>query len=142
LGYFWQDPERGSGEDAFFYDVSVTQRAERTTYTLAFQGGYAEDYFTSENLGFTRYYRGIGTVTHQLLQRMTVGLRGSMEYTAIPSVFVDQRDLIWGIGANVSYQILRWLAISLDFGHRENHSNFDSNDYSEYRGIFRITATL
>ena len=142
VGYFWQDPDRGSTEDAFFYDVSITQRAEKTTYTLAFQGGYAEDYFSAENLGFTRYYRGIGSVTHQLFQRMTVGLTSSLEYNAIPSVFIDQRDLIWRILGSVSYQPVKWLTVSLDFGHTENHSNFDTNDYSEYRAMFRITATL
>jgi len=53
-GYFWQDPERGSKTDGGFYDVRITQRAERTTYNLLLQGGYTEDYFTAENLGFTR----------------------------------------------------------------------------------------
>jgi hypothetical protein len=142
VGYFWHEPNRGPDQDGVFYDVLFTQRAEKTTYTLAFQGGYAEDYFTAENLGFTKYYRGIGSVTHQLFQRMTVGLTSSLEYEAIPSVSVDQRDLIWGISGSASYQPVKWLTVSLDFGHTENHSNFDTNDYSEYRGMFRITATF
>jgi hypothetical protein len=142
-GYFWQDPDQGSTTDGLYYDLALTQRAQKTTYTIASQGGYIEDYFTAENLGFTRYYRGIGTVTHQLLQRMTIGLTSSLEYEAIPSaLFVDQRNLIWRIFGNASYQPLKWLTVSLDFGHTENHSNFDTNDYSEYRGIFRVTASF
>jgi hypothetical protein len=142
VGYYWQDPDRGSDQDGGLFDISLTQRAEKTTYTIACQGGYAEDYYTSQNLGFTKYARGIGTVTHQLFQRMTIGLTGSLEYVVNPSVFVDQRDIIWGIAGNASYQVWRWLTVSLGFAHRENNSNFDTNDYSEYRGIFSATATF
>ena len=138
LGYFWQNPEKGSKAGGFFYDISATQRAERTTYTLLFQGGYAEDYFTAQNLGFTKYHRGIGTVTHRLQERMTVGLSGSVERTNFSS---GQRDWIYGIWGNASYQILRWLTLSIEASHREDHSNIEPSNYSEYRGMFRITAT-
>jgi hypothetical protein len=144
LGYFWQDPEKGSTTNGFSYDVSLTQRAERTTYTASFQGGYTEDYFTAENLGFNKYHRAIGSITHQLLQKMTVGLFGSYEWAKYSGSVIEGKkpiDQIWAIGGNASYQILRWLTVSLDASHRENHSNISDRDYSEYRGIFRITAT-
>lgn len=139
LGYFWQDPERGSMTDGFFYDMNLTQRAKKTTYTIALQGGYNEDYFTAENLGFTKYHRAIGTITHQLMERMTVGFSGSVERVKSGS---DQRDWIWGINGNASYTLFKWLILSLEASHREDHSNIDTLDYSEYRGIFRITASF
>jgi hypothetical protein len=144
LGYFWQNPDKGSTTNAFYYDVTLTKRAGKTTYTVSSQGGYTEDYFTSENLGFTKYYRVIGRISHQLLQRMTVGLFGSYEWAKYPGTVIDdktQKDQIWAVGCNASYQILRWLNVSLDASHRENRSNILDRDYSEYRGIFRITAT-
>lgn len=144
FGYFWQDPNGGTTTDSFYYDVSLTKRAGKTTYTLSSQGGYTEDYFTSENLGFTKYYRVVGRVTHQLLQRMNVGLFGSYEWAKYPGTVIDDKkpkDQIWAVGCNASYQILRWLTISLDGSHRENRSNIEDRDYSEYRGILRITAT-
>jgi len=144
LGYFWQDPNRGSTTNGFSYNVSLTQRAERTTYTASFQGGYTEDYFTAENLGFNKYHRAIGRITHQLLQRMTVGFSGSYEWAKFSGSVIEVKkpiDQIWAIGGDTSYQILRWLTVSLDASHRENHSNISDRDYSEYRGIFRITAT-
>jgi len=137
-GYFWQNPSRGTTTGGLYYDVLITERAERTTYTLAFQGGYVEEYFTAENLGFTKSHRLIGTMTHRLLERMTIGLRGSYERAKYQDGAIDR---IWSAAANGSYQIRRWLGVSLEVSHRENHSNISDRDYSEYRGIFRLTAS-
>lgn len=138
MGYFWQNPARGSSTSGYFYNVILAQRVEKTTYTLAFQGGYTEDFFTAQNLGFTKYHRLIGTVAHRLRERVNVGGYSSYERaTSEP----DTKDRIFGIGVNGSYQILRWLTAGLDVSHRENHAKDDDLDYSEYRAIFRITAT-
>jgi len=144
LGYYRADPQKGSAVDGPFFDVLLTQRARRTTYTLSLQGGYTEDFFTAENQGFTQYYRALGRITHQLLQRLSVGLYGSYEWAKHPGTLIEDKkpiDQIWGIGGNASYQILRWLRVSLDVSHWENRSNISDREYSEYRGMFRITAT-
>ncbi len=144
IGYFWQNPEKGSTTGGVFYNVSMTQQAQKTTYTLAFQGGYTEDYFTAENRGFTKYHRAIARVSHQLLQKMNVGLFGSYEWAKSPELSSEGKkplDRIWAVGGNASYQIVRWLNVSLDLSHRENHSNISDGDYSEYRAILRLTAT-
>jgi len=144
-GYYWQNPERGSTTDGYFYDVSLSQRAEKTTYTISLQGGYTEDFFSAENLGFTKYYRAIGRVGHQLLEKMTVGLFSSYEWIQSYADVVEtpgQKNQIWTIGADTAYQLFRWLGVSLEGSYRENHSNIDTLDYSEYRGIFRITASF
>ena len=138
FGYFWQNPEKGSTTGGFSYDISLTEKAQKTTYTLSFQGGYTEDYFTAENLGFNKYHRAVGTITHRLLERMDVGLSGSFERAKLGDGRTDQ---IWGVTGNASYELLKWLTLSLDVSHRENHSNMNVFDYSEYRGMFRITAT-
>lgn len=138
VGYFWKEPEIGTKTDGVSYRASITNLGARTTYTFSLQGGYNEDYFTSENLGFNRYHRLTGSLTHSLERRLSIGFNGSVErveYTA-----VDRDDWIWGIGGNVSYMPLKWLTISLEVSHRENNSNIDINDYEENRGIIRLTA--
>jgi hypothetical protein len=139
LGYFWENPKKGSKESDPYYNISFTERAQKATYTLLFQGGYIEDYFSAQNLGFTKYHRGIGTISHRLKERLTVGLSGSVERAKLNS---GQRDWIYGIWGNASYQILKWLTLALEVSHREDHSNIDTSNYSEYRGIFRATATF
>ena len=137
LGYFWQDSQNGSTQRGLNYALGLTQRAQRTTYTLSFQGGYTEDYFTSQNLGFTLYHRGIGTVTYRLMQKMTVGLTGSLERAEYAT---DRKDVIYGISGNASYQLLRWLSVSLNASHRRDDSDNNAFGYTENRAMLGITA--
>ena len=144
VGYYWADPEKGSTTGGPFYDILVTQRAQKTTYTLSLQGGYTEDFFTAENLGFTKYHRVLGRITHQLLQKMSVGLFSSYEWVKVQGSSTaggKEVDRIWAIGGNASYQILRWLTVSLDVSHRENQPNISDRNYSEYRGMLKVTAS-
>jgi hypothetical protein len=140
FGYFWQIRQRESNETGPVYDIVITQRAQKTTYTLGFQGGYTEDYFTAQNLGFARYHQVIGTITHQLMERFAVTLSGRYQRP----MFNDGRlDNIWGVTAGASYRILRWLTLGLDFSYAEDYANRDKeiNNYTDFQGIFRITAT-
>ena len=105
-GYFWQIPEEGSRTSGPSFNLSLTKSAQRTTYILSFQGGYTEDYFTAENRGFTKTYAAYGTISHQLTEKLTVGVTGSMGRATYSN---DQKDWVWGISGNASYQLLRWL---------------------------------
>jgi hypothetical protein len=139
VGYFWQNVENGSSTNGFSYNVGLTQSAEKTSYTLSFQGGYTEDYFTAENLGFTKYHTAIATISHRLHQRVTLGVSGSLgrfEYAS------DRKDWIYRVGGNASLQVFRWLSLSLGASHSGNDSNIDNADYTENRAIFRINAAI
>lgn len=138
LGYFRQNPDRGSSTGGLYYDLFLSYRERRTTYTVSFQGGYTEEYFTAENPGFMKTHRLIGTVSHRLLEKLSIGARGSYERVKYSE---DEKDRIWGVSLNGSYEIMRWLGLSLELSHRENNSNISRRDYSENRGILRITAS-
>ena len=144
VGYYWADPEKGFTTGGPFYDILVTQRAQKTTYTLSLQGGYTEDFFTAENRGFTQSHRAIGRITYQLLQKMSVGLFGSYEWDKYAvSVIGGEKQInnIWEIGGNTSYELFKWLKLSLEVNYTKNFSNINSADYGDYRGIFKVTAT-
>ncbi len=135
-GYFWKIPKEGSKTRGPFFNLSLTQRAERTVYTLSVQGGYTEDYVTAQNLGFTKTYSGYGTIQHQLTQRLSIGLTGSLARYIYPN---DQKDWVWQVGGGPSYLIFRWLTVSLEASYRGDNSNISGSDYTEFRGIFRVT---
>jgi len=137
-GYFLKEPETGSRKDGVSYKANIANRDVKTYYVFSLQGGYNEDFFTSENLGFTRYHRLTGSVTHSLDMRTSIGLYGNGERADFDS---DRRDWIWGVGATASYNPLKWLMFSLDVSHKERDSDEDTNDYAENRGVLRITAT-
>jgi len=50
-------------------------------------------------------------------------------------------DNIWGVTTGASYRLLRWLALALDFSYSEDRSNREANNYTDFRGTFKITAT-
>lgn len=139
VGYFWMKPEIGSGESGFSYKGELASIDPRTTYKISFQGGYTEDYFTSENLGFNKYHRLTGSIIHRLEKRISLGLLGSVERTDFISS--DRGDTTWGISGTASYMLLKWLTLSLEISHTERQSNIDFYDYAENRGILSITAT-
>lgn len=138
-GYYWYDPRSGSSEGGLSVKASLTQRWARTRLSLGVEGGYREDYFTSENLGFTKYYRGHARLSHQILPRVSVGLSGSLERAEFLS---DRKDWIWKTGGDISYGIFRWLSLSLEAFHRERDSNLPSAEYKENRVMISLSASL
>jgi hypothetical protein len=140
VGYFWFEPEIGSRTDGANYKASITKLGDvRTTYVLSLQGGFTEDYFTSQNLGFNKYHRLTGSITHFLEKRLSIGLLGSIERAEF--IQEDRNDWIWAATGTISYMPLKWLTLALEISHREDNSNVDINDYTENRGLIRITAT-
>jgi hypothetical protein len=75
---------------------------------------------------------------------MAVRIFGSYEWIKYYRGVIEtgQVDNTWTIGGDSTYELFRWLTLSLTGSYRENQSNFDTADYSEYRGIFRIIASF
>jgi hypothetical protein len=138
LGYFWLIPEEGATESGLSYGASLTKLSERTTYTIALQGGYGEDYFTAENLGANRYNRAIGSISHRLRERITLGMDGTVQRTEV--LGSNREDWTWRVGGRVFYQLFQWLTLSIEAYHMEDNSNINDLSYTENRGILRITA--
>lgn len=140
VGYYWMDPESGVEKDGITYrgDLTSLNREDRTTVTLSFQGGYTEDFFTSENAGFTKYHRITGSLNHRPTKKSSIGCFGSFERAdySMP----DRSDDIWGAGLRGSYTILRWLTVSAEFSSRKRQSDVNTYDYTENRGTLQITA--
>jgi hypothetical protein len=136
-GYFWKNANSGT-TGGYTYLISLVRRDQRTTYTFSLQGGYTQDYFTSENLGFTRYNRAYGKISHQIMEKITLNFTGLLERAEFDA---NRTDWIWGVTGSASYQVLKWLTLALEASHREDNSTIDSNSYNENRAILKITAT-
>jgi hypothetical protein len=139
-GYWWNIPKGGSKSEGPFFDLSLTQRAAKTLYTLAFQGGYEEDYITAQNLGFTKHYRGYGTINHQFTGRLSGQLTGSMERVWYSAEADNRKDWIWDTRVGASYVLFQWLTVALEGSYRGANSNISIRDYTEFSGLFRITV--
>lgn len=148
VGYYWQNPEVGNTDDGVTFNVNITQRTPRTTYILSLQGGYIVDQFTSENLGFRKYYRATGSITHFLDRQLSIGCLGSVERSEEPETRSVSdpglEETIWRAGANVTYLPFQWLNISLGYNYVQNDTNafYELTDaYTENRVMLSVTAT-
>ena len=139
VGYFWQEPEVGSKEDGISYRADLSNTDPRTTFRLSVQGGYTEDYFTSENLGFNKYHRVTGYVNHRLEQRLSIGCFGSFEWAEYENPVHE--DTTWIAGARASYMLFKWLTLAAEYSHRDRDSDVDTYDYTENRAMVTLTAT-
>jgi hypothetical protein len=137
LGYFLEDPKTGSNITGPFYEIFLKQRAKKTVYTLSFRGGYAEDYFSAENLGFAKYNIFLLSVVHQLKERTTVELWSSYERAKYVNGVIDQP---WGIGGKIYYRVFKWIVLSVGVIHQENFSSVSTREYRVNRAIFSATA--
>jgi hypothetical protein len=138
LGWFWQVVDAGPTFNGPVYNFSITQTGPRTTYTFAFEGGYRESYFTSENLGFSRYHQAMANVTHKLWERMSVGLTGTLGRDEYQNP--DRTDWSWSLAGNLSYQPLKWMTVSLEASNNARESDLNGNSFRENRAVLKLTA--
>ena len=137
-GYYRKEPEVGDKVDGPTYQFQLSQIEQKTTYSILLQGGYSEDYFSSENLGFVRYNRLVVSLKHLVNKKLSAGLSGNVGRSDDDT---GRRDTSWGVAASGSYAIYKWLNVSLDLSRQERRSSLDLNDYTEYKGVARISAT-
>jgi hypothetical protein len=138
IGYFGKNPTSGSNTGGLSYKASITNLDTRTTYIFTLQGGYTEDFFTSENLGFNLYHRLTGSLTHFLGKRTSIGFTGSVERAELAQ---GREDWMWGVAGVLSHRPLKWLTIALVCSHKTRDSNVDGYGFDENRGMIKITAT-
>ncbi len=135
-GYFWQLSQDDSTTRGPFFHVDLIQKAQKTSYALVGEGGYYRDYFTSQNLGFNKYYRAYGTINHLFTPRWSAQLTGSMDRVWYPE---NRKDWVWDARLRVSYALFRWLTVGLEGRHRGDRSTVDGAGYGEYSGLVWIT---
>jgi hypothetical protein len=140
FGWFWQVIDTGTPFSGPTYTFLLTQSAQKTTYNLAFDGGYREQYFTSDNLGFSLYNQISVNVTHQLWERTSVGLTGLVARDDYQNP--DRIDWTWGLTGILSYQPFKWLTVALEALTNSRSSDLHGNDYRENRVLLKLTATF
>ena len=137
VGYYWMEQLNADIKfSGLTFKADLANRDVRTIYVLSIQGGYTEDFFTAQNYGFQKYYRGTGSIKHYLEKRFSIGALGSIERTEF--IDSDRIDMIWSAGASASYQPLKWLTLSLEGSHNAHESNIPANEYIENKGMLKL----
>ncbi|PKN84721.1 MAG: hypothetical protein CVU51_10000 [Deltaproteobacteria bacterium HGW-Deltaproteobacteria-1] len=145
-GYYWLEPEAGINRDGgVSFKADIIQTGERTRYRLSVQGGYVLDYFTSQNLGFRKFYRATGSITHFLDKRLSIGCLARIQRSEEESESdTGLRNTTWSAGANIAYTPFKWLTVSLEYTYNQNNTNYiyeATNEYKENRAMVMVSAT-
>lgn len=138
VGYYSQNRAGQPANTGMSFLAGLTQRTSRARFSLRIQGGYTEDYFTAQNLGFTQYYQALGLFVYQITQESTLRLIGLVERAEYAS---DRTDWIYTVNLGYSYLLLRWLTLTGQVSRGEDHSSQSLNDYVDYRALLRLTAS-
>jgi hypothetical protein len=138
LGYFWMDAKSGFTKKGVSYSADLASSHPRITYQLMLNGGYGEDLFTSENLGFNRYNSLVFSLNYRSSKKMTIGCRGSVGRETYD--FPEHKDTTWEIGGLASYRLMRWMTMSLSVTHLDRQSDEDTYEYVEDSGILKVTV--
>ncbi|MEW6184389.1 MAG: outer membrane beta-barrel protein [Thermodesulfobacteriota bacterium] len=138
LGWFRQEIETGPAFEGPVYNLSMTQRSQRTNYALTLYGGFRESYFTSERLGFSRFNQAEANVLYKLRERLSVGLTGTLGRDEFHNP--ARTDLSWGLTGILSYQPLKWLTVSLEASTLTRDSDLSGFSYDRNRILLKVMA--
>ena len=139
VGYFYNDYEFRESESAFNGNLRFIKRFEHGKLNLAALGGYDYSYFGTEDLGFEVYYEASASLSHRLGKHVNGNIFGSYRNSRYTDRS-DRKDKIPTIGAGLTWQILEWMNIGLNYRFRSVDSTIDTIDYDENRVSVRITV--
>lgn len=143
IGYFYREivDDRGeenddnSGPTGF---ASLQHNIEEGKDLFVFVGGgYASSDFSSQSLGFNKFYNGGATLTHEFNRDISGDVFGSYRWSKYLDTDPKRIDEFARIGTGLNYVHQTWLAIRLAYSFRKFWSD-ESPGYSENRVSFSI----
>jgi len=137
VGYFYNDYEFRESQSDVSGDLRLIKRFEHGRLNLAALGGYDYSYFGTQNLGYEVYYEGSVSLTHRLSKHVNGRFFGSYRHSEYPDA-LDRKDKRPTVGAGLTWQVLEWMDLGLDYRFRSVDSTVDTNDYDENRVSVRI----
>ncbi len=77
-------------------------------------------------------------IKHQLSDRLWLNGKSFLEYNRYPTETTEdsaarkRKDILWGLGAKLKYEIKEWLFIGIDYEFKQRDSNFAIFDYQDH----------
>jgi hypothetical protein len=141
-GYFMVDFKQFDDEETGpAYDVLLTTRFERGTFTIGGTGGwwFYGDTIDPENRGITKYYRADTRIEYQLAERF--GIYAGGFYRLDRDVTTKREWDIWRGDAGLSWSFFQYFVLSLDYRYALRDDDVDTADYKNNRIMLNITAS-
>lgn len=138
-GYYRNEPDQGASGGGFSGNLNVTKLFENSSLSVTGRAGYNEQYFETENLGFSEAKSITATYTYALWEDFNIGLSGSYSENKYTQLNTPRKDKTWQGSLSFSYPILEWLIASLSFSHRDRDSTEADEDYKVNRALLTFT---
>ena len=106
------------------------------------QGGYDQDYFTSENLGSSKFREVSGSADYLITENLRAFTSASYRWEEFFGADTrrDRKDKVWRASAGFSLSFWRYLTLSLAGTHTERDSDVRRWDFEDNRVMLRVTG--
>jgi hypothetical protein len=138
VGYFVHQREGSEDTDGPSYNLSLVKRFDRGRFTLGGSGGWREEYLEAEARGFVRYWGIDSSVEYQISERLKGYVNGSYVLSKDDEENRDWKT--WRAGGGLSWPLLRWLSVSLDYTRTQRIDDLEEDEFTENRVMLTLTA--
>ena len=138
-GYFVQKNDYSDDETGATYEASLMKTFSRGSFTIGGSGGWDEAYLEAERRGFTRYWSANASIEYQILEPLMGYAGGS--YRTDEDDADDREWTTWRGNCGLTWDFLRWYALSLDYTYADRDDDVDTDDYTVNRVMLRLTAS-
>jgi len=135
-GYFIQDPEMGNNSSGFSGNFAINYSRGKTRLGISGEKGYTEVFFTTENLGFSTYWRILANASRDIFRHWRIEVLGS--YTKNHYIYTQREDRFWATGANISYSPVKWFRGMFSYEHTRLDTTWLYEGYSVNRVILSL----
>jgi hypothetical protein len=138
-GFFLSDYENRDDNTGFVGKADLSLHSDRATFSVGGNGGYGQDYFSSDNLGPYRYWEAFLRVDHQLLENLRVFSSGGYESREYLERGAPSDREYWRGVAGFSLSLWRWFTLSVDGQHLERQSDDREDRFKDNRATVKLT---
>jgi hypothetical protein len=137
-GYAIRNATGRDDEETFSGRLDFSGQYKRLAADVYGKVGFDEDFLGAESLGFNQFWRVGFNGRYQLLERLSA--RGFFYVERNRFVDIDRTDKLWNVRGRLSYHLMRWLFLSLNYEYNKRDSNIPFESYTDNRYFGRITA--
>ena len=149
-GYYYQQIDGDDDNQGFFSNSQIdkTWTYRRGSITLAALTGLDQNDFGSDNIGLERYVAGQGSANYQFTRILGGYVDGFYRYSDRIGNADEGTDDDTGknvqryrAGAGFVLEPLKWMEIRLGYTFNKLDSDEKTDEYTEHRGLLKITLT-
>ncbi|MBN2332646.1 MAG: outer membrane beta-barrel protein [Deltaproteobacteria bacterium] len=133
----------GAGEDASGnnYHASLARVFEHKSFSLSFDQGSDVDYFDGSSNGYTEFWRLQASFSYLFADRWTFTGRGMVGNDDYQDALSANEEDSYQVSTSLSYQMLPWLSVIVEYTYDENDSTDDLDDYVDNRIALRLSGS-